>query len=349
MSSAYRTTPFSECTTSHAYASYLAWCAGQEAAQAVTETTAPLEPAEMEQEQASGEQPAPQLHLAPQAELQQQAGSQVEEAEEATESVADSTAGTAAFSSGGGRYHSVPPSSLWGAPAQVTVSPTAAQPAGAERQQLSSSDSVLEGVADSEHGIQEHSMHRQLPAAESEVQTTDESAEEDAIIAEAEADLARAQRAQREALQAEAAALESSRNALLEVREAMQREQEQSSQSKDPDSSSSKAHTDAVGEQGRDLALVQEADRGADDSMLQTGADVSDQKVPQEWLEGNVLQTDAAMAAAEEAQMESLAEKHPSSEHLRDDVQQESGQPAQSALRHELYFHRHFLILSMPV
>ena len=52
------------------------------------------------QEQADNEQPAP------------------------TNSAADSTAGTAAFSNGRGRYHPVPPSSLRGPPADVTTSTT---------------------------------------------------------------------------------------------------------------------------------------------------------------------------------------------------------------------------------
>ena len=209
----------------------------------------------------------------------------------------------------------------------------------------------------SQHESQEQRMQQgpsQPPTAEqvvaSDGQATDEEpVEADASIAEAEADLARAQRAQREALQAEAASLESSCNALLEVKETMLQEQgSHTTQSQDQDSSSSKAQTDIVGRQGGGLPPAQEADREADDSMLQTGAVLSDEEVLQEGdskTDESVVKTEAALTAAQEAEQqvlqaekESLAEKPQSSVNLRDDLQQASGQPAQSALRHEVSF-----------
>ena len=140
---------FSVCMMAYCSCLTPACCAGQEA-QAVTETTArpvePVEPAEIEQEQASVERPAPQLHLAPQAELQQQAGSKIQEAEEATEPVADSTAGTATFSSGsgGGRYHSVPPSSLWGPSGGVATFSAGAVETEAAAQPASGVDNIAD-------------------------------------------------------------------------------------------------------------------------------------------------------------------------------------------------------------
>ena len=87
----------------------------------------------VQQEQAEGQAAAYQLHVATQPEPQP-VTSHSQEAQEATESAADSSAGTAGFSSGGGRYLSVPPSSLWGPPAGVaptTPSPPAVETASA--------------------------------------------------------------------------------------------------------------------------------------------------------------------------------------------------------------------------
>ena len=104
----------------------LDWCAGQEAAQTVTESTAAPAAAhklaDILQEQAGDEQAAP------------------------TQLAANSTAGTAAFSSGsgGGRYQPVPPSSLWGPPAEVTTSTAAAVETEAAGQPASGVDRTVE-------------------------------------------------------------------------------------------------------------------------------------------------------------------------------------------------------------
>ena len=86
----------------------------------------------LEQEQAGGEADTSQPHFAaqPLAQPQQPLTSHSQEAQEATDSVADSRADTAGLSSGGGRYLSVPPSSLWGPPAGVA--PTTPSPAAVE-------------------------------------------------------------------------------------------------------------------------------------------------------------------------------------------------------------------------
>lgn len=94
------------------------------------------EPAE--QEQAGGQQAAAQPHSAaqPQAQPQQPVASHSQEAQETTEWAADSSADTAGLSNGGGRYLSVPPSSMWGPAAGValtTPSPATVETASAEQ------------------------------------------------------------------------------------------------------------------------------------------------------------------------------------------------------------------------
>ena len=327
-------------------------CEGEEAAQAVTDTTvspvASLQPADMRQEQ-----PSDKEELAAQPQPDQLLASHFQETEEATGSAEDGTADTAAFrSDSSGRYMSVPPSRLWGPPAEagVTTSSAAAQPAEAERQQLASTGGNMPGdIGHREHGRQDQSIpHRhtsQPPALEPEdleSQATDQqSAGEDASTTDTEADLARAQRAQREALQAEGAPLQSSREALVEGREASQQEQAQRVfQNQGQVTLSSMAQTDTEGRQGGSLALVQEGDREAGDVMLETGAVLSDEQVSDEGqgrqADQSVAHTEAALAGAQEAQQqavqagqEALAEEQYSLMQLRQDLQQQSGQPAQ--------------------
>ena len=102
----------------------LAWCSGIQAAQAVNESTAGhaavFEPAIDEQQLHSDAESAPQPRFAAQSQPEQPVASKSQEAKEATGLAADSTAEVAA-SGGGGRYQSVPPSSLWGAPVGVGV------------------------------------------------------------------------------------------------------------------------------------------------------------------------------------------------------------------------------------
>ena len=303
---------------------------------------------------------APRLRFAaqPQPQPEQPIASKFQESEEATGSAADSTAEPAGFSSsggGGGRYMSVPPSSLWGPPAGVgvTTSSAAAQTAEAESQQLPSPGGDVPGnVGHSQHGSedQDHSVHHhhttQPPAVEHEElesQAIDQqSAEEDASMPDVEADLARAQRAQREALEAEDASLQSSRKALLEVREAIQLEQRGPvSQNQDQVISSSMAPTGTEGRQGGGLAPVQEADREADDTILEAGAVLSDEPAARDGqgrqADDTLAQTAAALAGAQEAQQqavqagqEALAEERHDLVQLRQDLQQQPGQPAKS-------------------
>ncbi len=197
-----------------------ACCAGGQAGQRAAESTeASLQAAGVEQEQAGSQQAAP------------------------TGIAAGSIAHTAApaasgSSSTGGRYQSVPPSSLWGPPAGVTISPAGAQMAGADSQQLPSTsregNNVPEEVLQSELESEEASMqHRQTPSSQqdSEGQTgAQQPLEEDASMAATQLELGRAQQAQQEALQAEQASLQSSRDALSGVREAMQQQQQQQQQ-----------------------------------------------------------------------------------------------------------------------
>ena len=102
----------------------LAWCSGIQAAQAVNKSTAghaaALEPAIDEQQLHSDAESVPQPRFAAQSQPEQPVASKSQEAKEATGLAADSTA-EAAASGGGGRYQSVPPSSLWGAPVGVGV------------------------------------------------------------------------------------------------------------------------------------------------------------------------------------------------------------------------------------
>ena len=328
-----------------------AWCEGEDAAQVVSDTTvnpvAPLQPADMGQAQASDKV------LAPQSQPEQPVASQSQELEAATVSAADSTADTGAFSSdGGGRYMSVPPSSLWGPPvdAGVTTSSAAAQPAEAERQQLASTGGNMPGdVGRGEHGRQEQSIPLQQtshpPAVEHgklETHATDQQpAGEHESTAETEADLLRAQQAQREALQAEGVALQSNHETPVEVREAGQQEQAGPVfQDQDQVTLSSMAQTDTGGRPGGDLPPVQEADRQAEDSVLETGAVSSGEQAFDEGqgteADESVAQTETALADAQEAQQhavqagqEALAEERRDLMQLRQDVQQQSGQSAQ--------------------
>ena len=354
------------------------WCADEEAAQADTATAAgpeaTFQSVHTGQEQASQAKPAPQQYHAaqaqPQAQPQQPATSHSQEAQEATESAADRSADTARLSSGGGRYLSVPPSSLWGPPAglALTTQSPAAQSAGTERQDLPSTGvDVPEDTGHSQYDYQDQSMQQRLPQPSAvepegaEGQAADQhSTEEDASMAETEVDLARAQRAQREALQTEAASLQSSRQALLEVKETIQQEQEgRMSQGQDQGMSSSMtAQSDTGGRQGGELASVEEADREADDSVVGTGAMLSDRGAPYEGEDRHVVedmsQTEAAVAGAQEgdqegdtsvtetqaalagaqeaqqqavqAQQEALADQRQTLMHLRQDLQQASGQ-----------------------
>ena len=360
----------------------LHWCADEEAAQADTAPQAgPVashQSADIGREQASYAEPAPQLHLAaqtqPQAQPQQPVASQLQEIQEATESAADSRADTEGLSSGGGRYLSVPPSSMWGPPARValTTPSPAAQPAATDRQNLPSTGvDVPKDTGHIQYGDQDQSMQQRLhqPSAVEreglEGQADGQhSAEEDASMAETEADLARAQRAQHEALQTEAASLQSSRQALLEVKETIQQEQEQGgrmSQEQDLGTPSSMAaQSETGGRQGGEWASVQEADREADDSMVDTGAMSSDggalhkgedrhvvedvsqteaavvgaQEIEQK-ADESVAETEAALAGAQEAQQQAvqaqqqaLADQRQTLMHLRQDMQQPSGQPS---------------------
>lgn len=81
-----------------------------------------------EQEQAGDQQAILQLGPVPQPQIEQPVASQFQEAEEATGTAADSTTEAAACSSdGGGGYMSVPPSSLWGPPAEAGFTSSSAE------------------------------------------------------------------------------------------------------------------------------------------------------------------------------------------------------------------------------
>ena len=326
----------------------LCCCVGEEAAQAVTDTKADsvesLQPADMTQEQPVEK---------PQSE--QPVARKFRETEEATGSAGDSTAEVAAFSSsgGGGRYMSVPPSSLWGPPAGVGVTPSsaAAQPAEADSQQFPSTGGNMPGdIGHRQRGSQHQSMYHQHTSEQPGVEreglesqaTGQQPAEEDASTAEVEADLARVQRAQREALQAEDASLQSSRNVLLGVRAAVQQEQGGLvSQNQDRVTFGSMAQTDTEGRQGNNLAPVQEADREADDTMVKTGAELSNGQASHEGqsrqADETLAETESALAGAQEAQQQAvqaqqqaLAEERRDLMQLRQHLQQQSGQPAKN-------------------
>ena len=361
ISQAYSNTHRLDFTLLNGWFPTLAWCAGEEAAQAATDSTAgsvlSLQPADISQKHL-GEEPATQLHSAaqPQPQPEQPVASNSQEAEAAAAPAADSTAEAAASSSGGGgggRYMSVPPSSLWGPLVEVGVntSSAAARPTGFESQRLPSAAGNMPGdTGHSQHGSPDQSVYHQhtseAPAVEHEEMesppTDQQSAEEDASTAETEADLARAQRAQREALRAEDASLQSSRKSLMEVRETIQQEQAgRMSQNAHQVTLSGMAQTDTEGRQGGDQAPVHEADRKADDTMLDTGAEFSNEQASHEREarpagEG-VAQTEATLVDAQEAQrpavqaqQQALAEEPRDLMQLRQDLEQQSGQLARS-------------------
>lgn len=114
----------------------------------------------VEQEEAGDQAAASQLHTMAQPRSQlQPAASHSQEAQEATEWVADSSAHTAGLSSGdGGRYLSVAPSSLWGPPAgavvttpsPATVETASGEPApGVDRTAAAFSTDAIDGATSS--------------------------------------------------------------------------------------------------------------------------------------------------------------------------------------------------------
>ena len=98
-----------------------------------------FQPADYGQEQLSDAEPATQLLFAAQAQPEQPDASKSQEAVDATDTLADRTADTAA-SGGGGRYQAVPPSSLWGPPVGVGVTTSLAAGVEAKAGQRAAGD-----------------------------------------------------------------------------------------------------------------------------------------------------------------------------------------------------------------
>lgn len=87
--------------------------------------------------------------------------------------------------------------------------------------------------------------------------------------------------------------------------------------------------------------------QASDSKSAQRQADEEADEGRYEEADENLAETEAALAAAQEAQWEAvqaeqqaLAEEHQTLQRLRDDMHQESGLPAHTVLRHTLYSQR---------
>ena len=107
------------------------------------------------------------------------------------------------------------------------------------------------------------------------------------------------------------------------------------------------SNRESAQEQWLQKASPQEPDREADEAADRVADEEADREA-----DGSTAKTEAALAAAQEAQeealqaeKEALGEERQSLMQVRDDLQQASGQPRQNVFGHELYIHEHFLTI----